>query len=100
VLQLAALRDSLGDVDLALQAGDACVCSVGLGHHAADATPDFLRLEELGVCDLHSTVLIATSSDGAVTCVFILVKLEILRAVNFRLEKHILLVVVWGVHFH
>jgi hypothetical protein len=29
-----------------------------------------------------------------------LVKLEILRAVNFRLEKHILLVVVWGVHFH
>lgn len=45
VVKNVSTRDAFGDVDLALEAADACICSVWLGHHAAHAAPYLQHLQ-------------------------------------------------------
>lgn len=59
--QISVLCDALGDVNLGLEAIDACVGRIGLSHNTADATSDHLCYEKLLISDLNTTVLIAAS---------------------------------------
>lgn len=100
MLQLSSLCNAFSDVDLTLEAGDARVGSVWLSHYTADTASDLLSVEELLVCNLHSAVLVAACSNRLVTGIFVFIQLKVLRSIDFRFEKHVLLVVVLAVDLH
>jgi hypothetical protein len=60
MVQVSILGDALCNIDLGLETIDACIGSVGLGHHTADTTSDSLCEEQLLISNLNTSMLVAT----------------------------------------